>query len=1169
MMLRGPREEQGEQPARVLQVASDNASTTTTTTTTDWIVWKLVYTAVVLFIMFVCLIKCRVGADGVMLVTLTAFLAADILTVNESLVGFCNEGVLSVMVLFIVNKGLLRTGALDWYLTKWLGQPPPKTLATAQIRLMLPALLVSVVLNNTPIVMALIPIVQRCARNVHLPVQQFMIPLSFAAILGGTCSLIGTSSNLVVAGLLKDSYPNVSIGMFDVSKYGVPIALSGLAYVLLASPFLLPGGYRSLITNKGGATSSNTYSGMLQDDNGCSQEDLLLGARVTPWSPAAGRSIQRSGLRDTGGIYLVNVRRALTGHLHRAVSGEFILNAGDILYFTSDENLEQFGEFCTEHGLVVMTNEVERTLEILSPTASTTWHRDRERASSVTLDMPKLVEGRSSFLATISEEDDKMFSDGIPIEVGITRESLHKADTAKCLRSISRMSDLIRGIPASRSEPRRNSPAKIVVTNDKGFVVIGINALDRPGLLLDVARSLLGLRLTVRHTEAAVVGVRSLSIWRCDTEESSHEIPDVDEIWSVLSALLSPEEGIAAIKQRGLRVVRAVVTPESRLVNQTATQVAFADTYKAAIIAMQRGNKNFNENLSTVVFKGGDLLILQVSEDSALCKQPSPSFYSESEEPTISPAQSTLSSRLSRLKARSFDSVLSPYDGSISGRSSSGESSRNGRASPDDVELALPASPRNTLREDERVWRDLQVVSLDQLDRERPAEKEFLTSMQIAPESELAGKIPKQIGLTKVHNLALVSIERYVSNDEYRRVELPPIILSQLDNISDTSIPGVSNEEMTEESQSKRVISIDPDKPLQEGDVLWFSGPVSAVVQLRKIPGLVSTESEQVGQLADSIHERRLVQAVISRKGPLVGKTVKEVRFRTKYGAAVIAVHREGKRLHEQPGRVKLHAGDVLLLEAGPSFLEKSGENDRSFALLAEVEDSAPPRIYLLLPALLIVLAMVAVSAVKMTPLYVAALYASILMVAFGILTEQEARDAVNWETYVTIASAFGIGTALINSGLSSLLADLFVGLAAARNIGQAGILGSTYVATSLMSSILPNIAAPALIFPIAKSIAEQTETDIVLMCYAMMFGASASFMTPFGYTTNLLVYGPGRYSTWDFLLIGTPLQLILMVLSIVFLVSIEPWWISWFVTIASLSVVAAARIVTSTTLDA
>jgi len=177
---------------------------------------------------------------------------------------------------------------------------------------------------------------------------------------------------------------------------------------------------------------------------------------------------------------------------------------------------------------------------------------------------------------------------------------------------------------------------------------------------------------------------------------------------------------------------------------------------------------------------------------------------------------------------------------------------------------------------------------------------------------------------------------------------------------------------------------------------------------------------------------------------------------------------------------------------------------------------------------------------VKLTPLYVAALYASILMVAFGILTEQEARSAVSWETYVSIASAFGIGTALINSGVSSFLADLIVGLAAANNIGQAGILGSIYLATSLMSNILPNNAAPALIFPIAKSVAEQTGTDIILMYYAMMFGASASLMTSFGYTTNLLVYGPGRYSTWDFLLIGTPLQLILMVLSIVFLVSIE-----------------------------
>jgi K+/H+ antiporter YhaU regulatory subunit KhtT len=112
-------------------------------------------------------------------------------------------------------------------------------------------------------------------------------------------------------------------------------------------------------------------------------------------------------------------------------------------------------------------------------------------------------------------------------------------------------------------------------------------------------------------------------------------------------------------------------------------------------------------------------------------------------------------------------------------------------------------------------------------------------------------------------------------------------------------------------------------EPLQLGDLLWYTGTSSSIGELRKIPGLVSSQADEVDKIGGKVFDRRIVQAVISRQGFLVGKTIKEVRFRTLYGAAVIAVHREGKRVHDHPGNVKLHAGDVLLLEAGPSFMSK------------------------------------------------------------------------------------------------------------------------------------------------------------------------------------------------------------------------------------------------------
>ena len=164
---------------------------------------------------------------------------------------------------------------------------------------------------------------------------------------------------------------------------------------------------------------------------------------------------------------------------------------------------------------------------------------------------------------------------------------------------------------------------------------------------------------------------------------------------------------------------------------------------------------------------------------------------------------------------------------------------------------------------------------------------------------------------------------------------------------------------------------------------------------------------------------------------------MKEVRFRTRYGAAVIAVHRDGKRVHDHPGNIKLQAGDVLLLEAGPTFMKRIMNNDRSFALIAEVEDSAPPRLRMLIPAIVITIAMLAVYTAGLISLLVSALAASIVMVAIGILSEQEARDAVNWEVYITVAAAFGIGTALVNSGVAGGIAGFMVKIGLALGIGS------------------------------------------------------------------------------------------------------------------------------------
>ncbi len=153
-----------------------------------------------------------------------------------------------------------------------------------------------------------------------------------------------------------------------------------------------------------------------------------------------------------------------------------------------------------------------------------------------------------------------------------------------------------------------------------------------------------------------------------------------------------------------------------------------------------------------------------------------------------------------------------------------------------------------------------------------------------------------------------------------------------------------------------------------------------------------------------------------------------------------------------------------------------------------------------------------ALSDKNISNLFVLGLIASIVMVSSGILSQQECRDAVNWEVYITIASAFGIGTALTASGLANAIATFLVAIGTGIGIGPAGVFGAVYFATFLISNVVTNNAAAALMFPIAMQAAEDFKPPIdhKLMAYCLMLAASASFMSPFGYQTNLLVYGPG-----------------------------------------------------------
>jgi len=321
----------------------------------------------------------------------------------------------------------------------------------------------------------------------------------------------------------------------------------------------------------------------------------------------------------------------------------------------------------------------------------------------------------------------------------------------------------------------------------------------------------------------------------------------------------------------------------------------------------------------------------------------------------------------------------------------------------------------------------------------------------------------------------------------------------------------------------EQIVAVGPEVHLMAEDVLIFAGIVDSVVDLRKIRGLVPATS-QVDKLLEPTANRRLFEAVVGRGSPLIDKSIRESQFRTKYDAAIIAVHRRGERINEKVGDIVLEIGDTLLLETTASF-ERAHRNGNTFALVSEVRGSAPPRHDRAWIATVILVAMVAANAAGLLPLLTSALLATGAMLVTRCVTGPEARRAMDLRVLVTIAAAFGVAAALDGSGAAAIVASAIVDLA--TPLGPVGLLASFYAVTAGFATVVGNNAAAALMFPIAAAAAEASGMSVRPMLLVLMLAASASFATPISYQTNLMVLGPGGYRFTDFFRIGVPLQIV------------------------------------------
>jgi di/tricarboxylate transporter len=343
-------------------------------------------------------------------------------------------------------------------------------------------------------------------------------------------------------------------------------------------------------------------------------------------------------------------------------------------------------------------------------------------------------------------------------------------------------------------------------------------------------------------------------------------------------------------------------------------------------------------------------------------------------------------------------------------------------------------------------------------------------------------------------------------------------------------LPGVYLSAIERDGEAIAVVG--PEQVLRGNDQLIFVGVVDSVVDLHRMRGLVPATT-QVFKLNDPRHNRCLVETVVSDTCPIVGKTIREGAFRTRYDAVVIAVHRNGERIKQKIGDIVLKGGDTLLLETHRRFL-KNRRNSRDFFLISHVPDSTPRRHDRAWTAIGIMALMIVAMSMEET-LNISVLNAGLLAAgAMGLarcLSAEQARRSIEWPTLVAIGAALGIGKAVETSGLASVTAEHMV--AFLRPFGPAGVLAGVYLLTLIFTEIVTNNAAAALAFPLAHATALSMGVNFMPFAIVIATAASLGFATPLGYQTHLMVYGAGGYRFSDYVRIGVPLDLLMMVVAV------------------------------------
>ena len=368
--------------------------------------------------------------------------------------------------------------------------------------------------------------------------------------------------------------------------------------------------------------------------------------------------------------------------------------------------------------------------------------------------------------------------------------------------------------------------------------------------------------------------------------------------------------------------------------------------------------------------------------------------------------------------------------------------------------------------------------------------REYVVEVEITPKSQMVGKTIEEANLRNLKGLFLFQIIR-----------------------NGVELRAVSN-----------------DTVLVQNDILLFAGETDSIAELLELHKNLRMPS--VGMFAKK-KNLDVIEVVVPDNSRLIGKTLKTENFRARYDATVIAVHRNGVKLRGKIGMIKIKPGDTLLLLTGEKF-DKLASDTKDFIIISKVK-----KIRKLTPLQSWVLVVGTIAAIVFSVVGIMKLFFSLiillsLLLILKVTTPQELQKNIDYNLAFIIAMALSLGVAMQKTGVAEVLASIIIDIF--HPWGRIGIMIGLYIITSVLAAFITNKASVALIFPVAISITQDLGDYYLPYILLVAFASAANFMTPVGYQTNTMIYGPGGYAFRDFVRVGVPLTVIYGIVAITIL---------------------------------